>query len=149
MDLEQTLRARSLRATHEVEELRGEIMKDLTRLHPGHPFFARAGLREAMLQILVVWAREHPALADYELIQQHRLVLQNALDRPACISLAHLGAAKHRSLARVLASRCVARGLVATPMTAQTRRAVMFAKVAETGMCYLWRAHLLLTVSAV
>ena len=50
-------------AFHEVEELRGEIMKDLTRLHPGHPFFARAGLREAMLQILVVWAREHPALA--------------------------------------------------------------------------------------
>ncbi len=54
----------------ETEELRGEIQKDLSRLHPGysregedHLFFAAASIQESMLRVLVVWSRRNPELS--------------------------------------------------------------------------------------
>mmetsp|Transcript_20196 Transcript_20196/g.46600 ORF Transcript_20196/g.46600 Transcript_20196/m.46600 type:complete len:604 (-) Transcript_20196:264-2075(-) len=47
----------------EFEELREEIKKDLTRLHPGLSFFSEPRVQEGMGRILFVWCKLHPALS--------------------------------------------------------------------------------------
>ena len=72
----------------ETEELRSEIQKDLSRLHPGysregedHPFFASTAIQQAMLRVLVVWCRLNPELSYrqgmHELLANLYLALHN------------------------------------------------------------------------
>ena len=81
-------------AYYEAEELRTEIRKDLTRLHPGYtregeddPFFASPAIVDTMERVLVVWSKRAPALSYrqgmHELLAALVLALHNDAEQAA------------------------------------------------------------------
>eukprot|EP01038_Epipyxis_sp_PR26KG_P006443 gene6443-8864_t len=47
--------------TKQDEEIMTQILKDLPRSNPNHPFFSQKPIQNAMLRILYIWSIRHPA----------------------------------------------------------------------------------------